>query len=242
MIGIGVTPAIAQPASGGGGGGGGFDWSSIGAGTLRGVYLPGHATTVAAPDQSGNGRDFDISPGGGPTVATVGGKKGWVFDGTQELSRAEAVFLDAGGPWTVGYAYTCPASAKGTVFKTGTAAGLGMGVGDTTADALGTNVVGVFEGVKWIRPALTHDAGGVVIVTVTPTGDSRWEVRVYKDGATDGSVADAYWSAPAAFSSIGAANAGRFFTGTIWGLAVYRGVLSGGDLPAFNAALAALRP
>lgn len=181
-----------------------------------------------------SGANYDVTTTNGALLAQAGVRPGVTyaaeFDGVNDyLNRGDMAFVVA-TPWTMeAWADIETTSRRGPFLKLGTNVnGFALGVGNGTLDALGNELVAVFENVTW-RASGVMLGTGVKYVAVTV--DTSNVCRFYIDGVKVSTLAPA--SAPIRPESsdpiyIGGYTAGvsRYFAGRLNDVAFYQSVLS----------------
>lgn len=130
-----------------------------------------------------------------------------------------------------GWVYLSSTSLAGAFFKIGSATGgFGLGVGSTTVDAAGGNIVALYEAVRWIPTGFAFSIGWHhVAISLNGSGHPS----IYYDGRliySDATGApNAVGSGGAGYCYIGTSQLGsRFFTGTLSGVRAWgRGITAG---------------
>lgn len=123
-------------------------------------------------DQSGSGNHFISSGTSRPLLkmATVGGYSSAKFDGSNDyLMRGAALVSHTAG--TMFVATNCPsASTHGALMGVGSNAnGWKVGVGGSTFDNAGNDVIGLFDAVRWIGSNQQYGTGDKVVSIQKPS-------------------------------------------------------------------------
>jgi hypothetical protein len=162
-------------------------------------------------DQSGLGHDFvQATEGNRPLLKTdVSGTVDAVeFDAYKWLEIGSALY-GSGNATVFLVVYLSSASERGTIFGVGSGSnGWKIGVGGSTFDSPGDNLVILFDNVKWIGTGDAIGTGLHVIAVRLSSGVPEWWI----DGVTAGSTTGTP-NAPSALTSIGRDGAdSRYYT------------------------------
>lgn len=127
------------------------------------------------------------------------------------------------------WAYFSGTSLLGALFKVGSATtGFGLGVGDTTIQAAGNNIVGLYENVRWINTSITFGTGWHHLAM---TVDASGYPRIYYDGRQ---IYTDTTGAPIAMASGvfvgGYVGFARFFTGNLADFRVWGRTIAPGEV------------
>lgn len=201
--------------------GGAADWWAVTGKTCVAAYQPiGAASLAASYTNLANSGTNNAAPGTAPTWASA---TGWVFNGSTQYLTTGVVPADG---WSAICRYSNRSSTAGYV----------MGIGQTVGQYFGfiptaSNVIYGLGGTISVAPAL--DSGVVAI-----SGQ-----RAYRNGSVDGGTISSWSGTTSLIIYIGAANRGvpnNYFAGNIQAIAIYSDTLSGAEVAAVSAAMAAL--
>jgi hypothetical protein len=124
-------------------------------------------------------------------------------------------------------------ATKGSLIKIGNGStGYGIGVGGTTEDNSGTNLVGLYEMVRWLNPSITPVLSLNVWHHVALVVDGSGNPTLYLDGVAFALPSGGGPDAPSGSACIGCDNSGRQFGGLIDEAAVYNYALTAAQLAA----------
>lgn len=176
-------------------------------------------------DSSGNGLTLT---GGGATETTgrYGGGANFVKASSQNLSRSlitSAVSNVTMSAWV----YLASSSASGAFIKNGTTGGYAIGVGNTTFDNNGNNLILLFELARWINTGVPIGTGWHHVAMVL---DSSQKPSAYLDGALVYSDTGTNPHAPNTTTFIGGYTSAdpndRYFNGVLDEVAIFSSALS----------------
>jgi len=126
--------------------------------------------------------------------------------------------------------YNPMASNQGTFVKAGTTDGYGIGIGSGNFETPGSNLILIFENVRWIQTSATIPIGWHHIAMVI---NANGVPSAYLDGSYINSYPGAGPLAPTTYLTIGAtgnSGGGRTFNGSVDDVRVYKRALSGGEI------------
>ncbi|GAF97829.1 unnamed protein product, partial [marine sediment metagenome] len=162
---------------------------------------------------------------------TVLGKygTGCEFDGVDDYVSISSTFSLSNTNVTFGaWVYLSSASLKGTFIKIGKAVGMenedgyGIGVGSGDLETSGNELIGIYEGIRWIDTNTNIGTGWHHAVMVI---DSSGVPSFYLDGTSLGSFSGTNARVPSVESFIGGYNARgtgpRFFNGLVDDVRIY---------------------
>jgi len=125
--------------------------------------------------------------------------------------------------------YNPTASNHGLFIHVGTS-GFGIGMGNTTTDTVGTKLIMIFNGIRWIPTSTNVGTGWHHVVMVIDAGGVP---TAYLDGVSAGTYPGSNSSTPSgAITTIGtvSGSAANYFTGSIDDVRLYNRPLSQTDI------------
>ncbi|HEY8992494.1 MAG TPA: LamG domain-containing protein [Candidatus Microsaccharimonas sp.] len=125
--------------------------------------------------------------------------------------------------------YNPTASNHGLFIHVGTS-GFGIGMGSTSTDAIGTKLVMIFNGIRWIPTSTNVGTGWHHIVMVI---DSGGVPTAYLDGASAGTYPGSNSSTPSgSITTIGtvSGSSANYFTGSVDDVRLYNRALTQADI------------
>lgn len=186
------------------------------------IYLKLDETSgTTASDSSGNGNNFTIP------AATTKSQAACLSDGGYSmssdgfgnsicyLSSVPAAISNPTAFSLVCWVYLASTSAKGCFMKVGASStnGYALGVGNTTMDANGNNLIGLAEGLAWKASGAAIGTGNHMVALTRDA--SNW--LFYIDGSLAATTGAQTITAAATETSVGGYNAGgtlRYLTST----------------------------
>jgi hypothetical protein len=121
-------------------------------------------------DRSGNGHDFSQADAGTRPVLRLGSEWELEFpDSLEWLVGPEILGSGESGTAAIVVWTAATANQKGCVFSLGSDSGqagwcVGFGVSDMDAAGAGTELLGLFGGVRWVDPNVTYSSAGRAVV------------------------------------------------------------------------------
>jgi len=132
------------------------------------------------------------------------------------------------------WVYQATASASGQYMKVGNIGGYGLGIGNGNFDNVnpGPEIIGLFEGIRWIDTNTSLGTGWhFLAMTISSVGTPS----IYRDGTLVGSYAGASAQSPSGDSTqIGGRSGSRYTTGSIDDVRVYNRALSASEIAQLN--------
>lgn len=193
-----------------------------------------------ANDSTGNGYNGQIT-GAVATAGQNGTANGaYSFNGSSQFISTNYSTMGLGIANTTlsCWVYNPTATNSGEFMKTGTntATGYGIGIGGAYFDntAPGTNIVMLYEGVRWMATTTALGTGWHYIVMVI---DGTGTPFAYRDGVqVSGNYAGTGAIAPTTGVAIGGGDTHRYFTGQIDDARVYNRALSANEIASLYSA------
>jgi hypothetical protein len=113
-------------------------------------------------------------PSGVAWAETPFGQAGVQFNGTNQYGLLPSIPLgSAGCTLAISFRLTS-ASTNGTLFKIGSPNGMGFGVGGSTFDSAGNNLIGLREGIAWQTLASSIGTGNFRLLVSSATFTGNW--------------------------------------------------------------------
>lgn len=164
------------------------------------------------------------------------------FNGTTSQAVAPSAFgLGNTNLSLAAWVYSGSATNKGAFVKLGNVAGansstggIGLGMGTVNFDNAGTNLIAIYENVRWIvsTGTITPNTWVHVAVSIDGSGTPSFFVNGERTGVYPGTVAQA----PSVQSTvIGGYGGARWFTGRIDDVRIYNRAVTGGEFKAMYA-------
>lgn len=155
---------------------------------------PGSGTTWF--DLSGNGRHGTLQSG--VTYSTNGH---FSFDGSTGHVTLPLISTANTNLTIQTMIYLPSISTKGTLFVTGNASGFALGIGGTTFDNVGNDIIGLFPGIRWIDTNITYGPVGWYLMTMSL--DASGVPTIYRNTTLVGTYSGTAAKVPATNSYIG---------------------------------------
>ncbi len=192
--------------------------------------------TVSMKDLSGKGNDGVATNAALSTITTSAVGLASNFDGaSSKFLTANTLLSGVTASVTISaWVYLSNTSNRGAFVKVGSGPaldGYGLGVGSTSWDANGNNLIGLYEGVRFIN---TGTAIGIGLHHVVMVIDSSAIPSFYLDGTSLGAFSGSPPVAPSTPTAIGGYNPDgshpRFFAGTIDQVLIYNKALTSSQI------------
>jgi len=191
---------------------------------------------VASWQLNGN---LDDSSGTGATLtnnsATPTAGKNGAANGAYAFTRASLQNLSVNSVFGLGinnatlstWFNSGTATNRGAFLKVGDGNGYGIGVGNSSFENEGSNIIVIYENVRWMSAGAAAITGWHHVALVI---DALGVPTVYFDGQPKGSYSGAGPQTPSAKTTIGGYGTVRYFLGAIDDSRIYNRALSAGEI------------
>lgn len=170
----------------------------------------GYKNAVGSNDGTG------VSMSAGQATGKLG--KGSNFDNTDDtITFGSNLGMVANSSWLRVWFYYDGSNNKGAFIKVGSAStGFGFGIGNADMDTVGTQLLGIFEAVRWIPSGYIFGFNSAQWFMCDMVVDASGVPSFYINGATTGPIAGTTSNAPGAQLAIGSnANSSRYVRGPL---------------------------